>query len=235
MNTFTQFWNSELEKARELNHQRLLREIDVRHPSLANKIKRRYESLTRTQRERTSIDDIWERCKTDPIYQSIFAVDAKKQSLDEQLQIKWLMETGRHPNIYKAPASGSGAITFENFVKITGNESKKRNKSGTKSIDAIVDSRTFCILKRTGENGGAQDNQCDDVIRFIEQIRGYLLESGADETYLFYLDGPYYTPELRTQLEAMVPSNLKNRMIITSCESVAMPQASKPDQTGSFS
>ena len=223
MATFTDFWSAGMKKAREDNHTRLLKDIETRDSKLSEKINNCYELLTEFQKNQTTIADIWEKTKTDPVYQSRFAADPGRQSLDEKLQIAWLKNTGKHPSIEKLNASGEKAITFMSGSKITGKKGK-RSKSGTKSLDARVDDTTFCIMKRTGINGGGQDNQCDDVVKFIENIKAHLEKTNVQETYLFYLDGPYYTAARRLELEDMIPEALKDRMIITSCESVSKKQ-----------
>jgi hypothetical protein len=223
MTTFTEFCVNKVKAQREDNYNFLIKQIETRDQTLSEKINNCYKSLTDFQKTQISIDDIWERTKTDPIYQSRFAINPGRQGLDEKLQIDWLKDTGKHPEIQKLSASGEKAITFNDGVKITGKKGK-RSKSGTKSLDAQVDDTTFCIMKRTGDDGGAQDNQCEDVVKFIKEIRKYLEKTNAQEKYLFYLDGPYYTTARRFELQDMIPDTLKDRMIITSCESVSKPQ-----------
>lgn len=89
---------------------------------------------------------------------SKFCKDPSKQNISEKLAAQVL-------KIDKLPASGKNCIRFTDSGDIT---SVSGNGKNTKSADFFYDGY-YATQKYTDGNGGAQDNQRNDVIDFLKR------------------------------------------------------------------
>lgn len=118
-----------------------------------------------------------------------FVVDPAKQTIDQQTCFEFIKTIPYVKNIKLLPAGGENALYIKNGKLGTRNDLDKGN---SKSIDLYFEYKNkqyYCALKYTKDNGGAQDNQCDDAEDFLENA-----SKSNDENirYLAILDGPYY-------------------------------------------
>lgn len=179
----------------------------------------RKEKMTDDERANHSADAILERIQTDSLVRAFFRKDTTRQTIHEKTQIEWI-KIHKYPDAYKMNAD-TGGICLSEHKKIT--ICKDGRPSGaTKSFDVHVPSENiYAVLKHTTTAGGAQDNQYRDVKHFIIQSVGYLTENpGATEKFFFYLDGKYYTQKKHKELCDMVPIHLRERIVITNCQSI---------------
>jgi hypothetical protein len=118
-----------------------------------------------------SVDELCERVKTDDLVASFFCCDPKRQNICEIMQIDYMKYLGF--NIKKST------------IRI---DKSKKSKYPIKSIDVEIDDK-YGMLKHIDENGGAQDNQYNDLINFCNYA--------DDEKILYYvvISGAYFTPK----------------------------------------
>ncbi len=129
-----------------------------------------------------------------------------RQSLHENAQITWLQR--RIPDLVKLPATKGGTYFYEGRLTTE----HPRPAAATKTLDVwSATERTYGVLKYSTTAGGAQDNQYNDVKHFIREAVRYLTEGGS-ETFIMWLDGPYYTTKKYDALRAMVPADFKERI-----------------------
>ncbi len=139
--------------------------------------------------------------------------DPKKQNLAEKVQIEYLRAAGidiqKLPNtgpnsLHLGPAgvvSGRAVGSSHNNgtnrnSKACGNSGARKQATAPKSIDAVVAIRGevyYATMKYTEAAGGAQQNQYNDVQKFIDAARQ---SSGQ---FIAILDGAYYSQETATR------------------------------------
>lgn len=178
----------------------------------------RAEKLTKIEQKENTLETILEKIKTDSIVRSLFRKDFGKQSIHEKAQIEYIKNI--YSDVYKLSAGTNGIYLDDSSIL---NE-KNRPSSATKSLDIHSPSKKmYGILKYTKIAGGAQDNQFRDVKHFIKESVGYFKKNpNAEEIFVFYLDGPYYDTKRRNDMESMIPVNIREKVIITSCESIKL-------------
>lgn len=104
----------------------------------------------------SSKEEIEEKIRTDKIFAACFAKDPLKQNIGENVLKEYL-------DVEFLPQSGKDAIRFSS----AGNIISKKELGCSKAVDFQINSY-YITQKYTGENtGGAQDNQYDDVIKFL--------------------------------------------------------------------
>ncbi len=176
------------------------------------------EKMTKQEAAVYTKERILEEIRTNPLVRAHFRKDPTRQTLHELTQISWLQKH-LSSDVVKLPAN-KGGITFigGEFKRVA----DKRDAKETKTLDIHSPSKNlYGVLKHTSTDGGAQDNQYRDVKHFIVQMVEYLEKHpDAVETFAFYLDGPYYKESRRAELVSMIPDQYKEKIIITSCESV---------------
>lgn len=127
------------------------------------------------------------------IVASFFFKDPSKQNLSEILAVQVL-------NVEKLPSRGKSCIRFNDVGEIVSNAA-----GNTKSADFKLNDY-YATQKYTNENGGAQDNQKNDVIDFLK--RGSLQYKVAA-----VLDGAYWDIH-REELKKLFANN--GNVLITS-------------------
>ena len=100
-------------------------------------------------------EDIVEQIKSNDVVASMFCKDPSKQNISEKMAEKIL-------GISKLPASGARSIRFTSSGDLTGVKSTDVSKSADFLFNGI-----YFTQKYTTENGGAQDNQYNDVVDFL--------------------------------------------------------------------
>lgn len=219
MSTYTEFLNKRTQESIHSNDIECINQINKNDKELILRIENhRKEKMTEEERETYTTECILNRMKDDPLLRSLFRKDPTRQTIHEKTQIEWI-RINKYNDVQKLNADNGGiCMANHKLCNITG----KRSSTSTKSFDIHVPSKNiYGILKHTNCAGGAQDNQYRDVIHFVQEIVGYLSENAsATEQFEFYLDGKYYTTEKINKLEEMIPTKLKNKITITSCESI---------------
>ena len=180
----------------------------------------RHDKLTDEERVENTVDSILQRIKVDPFTRAQFRKDPTRQTLHEKAQIEWI-QNNQYSDAVKMNAGMNGTCLANKKIHVI-STTNPRPTDATKTFDAFVPSKNmYIVLKHTGCPGGAQDNQYADVKNFIRQEVVYLTENvGASESFAAYLDGAYYTPKKIKELEDMIPSSLKSKILITSCASI---------------
>lgn len=141
-------------------------------------------------------EEIMKAIKENNIVASFFCKDPSKQNISENLAAEVL-------NIQKLPSSGKNCIRFNNNGDIVSSST-----GNTKSADFIYNGY-YTTQKYTNEEGGAQDNQRNDVIDFLK--RGSIKNKVAA-----IVDGKYwdkYRPILKQEF-----ANNKNVLITSITE-----------------
>lgn len=168
--------------------------LDLLPPYLKNKI------LFEVDSKDFDFESILQKIKTDYMYASFFAKDPIKQNIAENLQLEILSST--YKNIIKLPNNGKDAIYIINGQVVKNIE--KKSFDFPKSIDFYdIDTNTYFFCKYTKEMGGAQDNQYEDVKRFIKELK----DPKDDYTVICLLDGPYYTDKKINDLLRMIQND----------------------------
>jgi hypothetical protein len=180
----------------------------------------RREKLTEEERVENTVDSILEAIKTSVPLRAQFRKDPTRQSIHEKAQIEWIQKH-QYPAAVKMSADIHGTCLVKNKFHVIGKDTP-RPSDATKTFDLhVAANKMYAVLKYTSCPGGAQDNQLADVKNFIRQAANYLTENAeAEETFAFYLDGPYYTAKKVAALESMIPPALKGRMLFTNCASI---------------
>lgn len=131
---------------------------------------------------------------------SVFMKDPKKQNVYEKILLKHLTDSGI--NAKKLPPSGKNALYCKNG-RIKNIQKKDRPKE-LKSLDfeiKINNKVIYLVHKYTNEDGGAQDNQYNDVIHQLNN-----LDSNTTPNVWLCLDGPYYNKERIEYLKSINPN-----------------------------
>lgn len=142
-------------------------------------------------------EEIEEQIKSNPIIASFFCKDPAKQNISEKLAEKLL-------NTTKLPASGKSCIRFDNEGNIVSNAA-----GNTKSADFFINGY-YATQKYTTEEGGAQDNQRNDVIDFLNR-------GSKKHKVMAILDGAYWE-KYRPKLFQLFQNN--PNVIITSIDEI---------------
>ena len=140
--------------------------------------------------------------------------DPLKQSIDEHLQIEFFNNKNTC-KIEKLAQSGKNSKAISKKGKPI-----QKTTTSSKALDGfIADKNCYVILKVCRESGGAQDNQIDDVKKFIEHINIGLENKELDSSFLFILDGTYIGTKIR-KLDKLIKNKDKMKII---CSDDAMP------------
>lgn len=125
---------------------------------------------------------------SDVVAASRFSKTASRQRTAEKAQIRYLQKV-RTLNVKALPSSGldSIRITFDGELIHGG----PKTLNTTKTIDAEC-GNDFIFCKYTNGNGGAQDNQASDAVRFLEAARAYVANHDDRFRFVTILDGNYY-------------------------------------------
>lgn len=123
---------------------------------------------------------------SDQVAATKLAKSSTRQGLAEHLQIKYLREV-RGFNINKLADNGIGSVRIYNGNFVL--NSFYVHPGATKSIDALI-GRDYISLKYVNESGGAQDNQIEDVKKFLVEACKYV-KNRKNKSFTAIVDGAY--------------------------------------------
>ncbi len=182
-------------KQRELNYNILLKEVNQKW--VINKIE---NHLIRHPYLNLSVHDVQEQITKNPLIASFFIKDPSKQNISEKHFANMIM------NFSKTEGFKNLGANNNNYL-IEGQVINTINKpTGYKNIDFIFDYNNYtciCCQKYTQANGGAQDNQFNDVSHFLHNSIN--LQSGYIAIAL--VDGDYYTKQKLQKLKSINQSD----------------------------
>lgn len=199
---FENYFNFKLDDWRKTNLKNLISGIDDER--IVKCIKKDYNSIVNTlfpnYTEQQFIDDTLNKIHSgDAITCMLYLKDPLKQNIAEKSQIEYLqLKTGFYVqklNTRELSLNSSGRII-------------EGNVQGIKSIDFIIQARHkyYGFLKYTKENGGAQDNQYNDALHFIEAA---INNQDSNTYFLIGLDGDYYQ-KIKRNYKASSLTRLQN-------------------------
>jgi hypothetical protein len=220
MATYNAFLEARSQAQLVLSDNEILIAAEKKSKTLIKRIENfRNEKMTAAERAVNSVEQILDSIKTSTLIRSFFRKDPTRQTTHEKTQIEWIQQH-KYADAVKMNASVGGMCLSQNKFYLI--KDKKRPSDATKTFDVNVPSKKiFAVLKHTSVAGGAQDNQFADVKHFITQIVGYLTENAeAEENFVFYLDGEYYTQVKKDDLNSMIPVQFIERILITNCQSI---------------
>ena len=149
---------------------------------------------------------------TDPVAAAKFAKEAKKQGVAERAQQEFLEHRGII--VTKLVGEGSDAIRLLDGELVYG--MRKGNLRSTKSMDFMCEGNDLMDLiyaKYTEIAGGAQDNQAQDVVRFLEYATQYVENHDDNIRFVALLDGGYYFDKLEDLKKAYASDRV---LVVTS-------------------
>lgn len=117
-----------------------------------------------------------EKILTDDVVASFFCKDPSRQNISEKLAAELLSPLG----FRKLPQTGKNSVRFDSQGKITAS-----GLGATKAADFVFENNCYATQKYTMEDGGAQDNQRNDVIDFLEK-------GSLQGDVMAILDGEYW-------------------------------------------
>lgn len=164
-------------KQRENNLNELRKEINKSW--VTTKIKNHLERNTFLS---LSVQDLKDRIMKDDLLASFFIKDPSKQNFTEIYIADFLSKIESFKN-FKNLASNSNLFLFN------GNIVEKR-VNGIKSIDYtwdFNDKKVYASQKYIKDNGGAQDNQFNDMITFLENTA-----LSKEMIFIALIDGAYF-------------------------------------------
>lgn len=154
MSNFSKLVEEEKIKSRIDSIKQIRNDINRNDKDIQNKIKNfiiRFDNIF-------SYDDIVNKILTDDIVAACFAKDPVKQNISEKLCSDYI-------KVPLAPQSGKNCIRFNDKGDIVA----LKKDGGCKSVDFILPEGIYATQKYTGNySGGAQDNQFNDVILFLQ-------------------------------------------------------------------
>ena len=134
----------------------------------------------------------------DNIFALYFAKDPSKQSFHQQCAANFIKEIPKVENFQVLPANGKNAVFVINGeIKLKEEAGQKQETKETKSIDFFWNVITqsgkeitfYAAHKYTDQEGGAQDNQYNDLKLFMKHGRQFK----DDNVYFLAIgDGPFY-------------------------------------------
>jgi len=138
------------------------------------------------------ITEIKNEIKNSDLFCANFMKNLGRQNIYEKLQFFILKKYGK--KIKNLPTSGNNVRFVYNstITKIA----PKKTQSSVKSIDFLEETNGLNInyfCKFTKEvNGGAQDNQSNDAILFLEESNKYIQNNNDNNRFVLLADGDYY-------------------------------------------
>lgn len=156
---------------------------------------------------------------TDDVAAYSYAKDPLKQNFAELFQHDYLRDVKGKTEITKMPSRGKKAHYLIDGEMVSGLSKKPSGSNSTKSIDFQCDNEYY-YAKHTSAEGGAQDNQCDDGKRFIEQANIYATKHNDDKVFILLVDGEYYNDARKNKIREMISQENKHRVRVCGCDEV---------------
>ena len=148
-----------------------------------------------------------------------YAKDPLKQNFAELFQHDYLRDVKGKSAITKMSGGGKKAHYLIDGQMVSGLSKKPSGSNSTKSIDFQCDNEYY-YAKHTSAEGGAQDNQCDDGKRFIEQANIYATQHDDDKVFILLVDGAYYNDARKNKIRAMIAPEQRHRVRVCGCDEV---------------
>ena len=219
---FHDFLDKKFQDAIKENDKEVLASVEKKDKDLMKRIENFLrEKMTADERLMNTPESILESIKTNTIIRAHFRKDTTRQSLHQKAQLEWI-QMHQYDDAAMMSADDNGTCLSKNNIHVISKKTNPRPSDATKTFDIYIPSKKlFAVLKHTSVSGGAQDNQFADVKHFISQEVGYLTKNiDAEETFVAYLDGAYYTSKKIKELDEMIPTALKERILLTNCASI---------------
>lgn len=125
-----------------------------------------------------------------------FIKDPGRQNFYENQALDYLKSHSVFDKVVKLPASGNDSLLIINGNLLRRREIQNTDNHKTIDFHAIIKEINIYIAhKYTAEAGGAQDNQYNDLINFINQANPYV----GKDYFIALADGDYYK-DLTTNL-----------------------------------
>ena len=148
-----------------------------------------------------------------------YAKDPLKQNFAELFQHDYLRNVKGKLAITKMSGGGKKASYLIEGKMVSGLSKKPSGSNSTKSIDFQCDNEYY-YAKHTSAEGGAQDNQCDDGKRFIEQANIYATQHNDDKVFILLVDGAYYNDARKNKIRATIAPEHQHRVRVCGCDEV---------------
>lgn len=137
-------------------------------------------------------DVIKKKIINDKIFRCVFAKDPSKQNIYQKLAAEYIKTLDSVKKFQTLPAGGKKAFYLSNGKILKGSQLDKKSKD-TKSLDFFwqtASSTIYASHKYTGDdNGGAQDNQYQDIQKFLKQAHDF---NEKNSILIMICDGSYY-------------------------------------------
>jgi hypothetical protein len=186
--TFDEFLNEKIKNSWELNINEVIKDSKKEKIPfyLDNKIK------NECVRKGFEYKNILNQIKISKEYASFFAKDPLKQNIAEKIQLEYINYKKKSNEIIKLPSTGPESVSFKDG-KLVYNVSGTTKKFDFKNKN----NKEYYYAKYTKEEGGAQDNQYNDAILFLEQANLYYKENDNDDIkFILIVDGKYYEKKI---------------------------------------
>lgn len=213
--TFDAFIKKSYMEEMKKNDEMIKVAIDRKYKELLSKIDNHLnEKLLEEERVDLDKEKVLVMIKENTLLRSFFRKDPIKQNFHENRQIDWI-KLHKHNDVICLPKTTSNGYYFSKKKLNTG---RKALPAETKTFDFEVKSKKiYGVLKYTSDKGGSQDNQFNDVKKFIEKILEYYENNLETENkFEIYLDGTYYTSKKFKELNDMVSAEYKDKIFIGS-------------------
>ena len=152
-----------------------------------------------------------QKIMNDYVFATHFAISPGRQSYHEEIASEYIASIECIDKFIKLPSSGKGAKYISPFGISIG---EKSDGIMSKSIDFEIqlgDNVIYVSHKYTKDDGGAQDNQFNDIIWFIRESKALKKTTLKNENVFFLaiVDGPYYQrnnriDKLRNEAENLI-------------------------------
>ena len=136
------------------------------------------------------LKDVLKKVEKDVMFAAHFAVSPSRQNIYENIAAQHI---GTLPNVKNFQKLPTGALSVSQGAVMSRAElARHGGRSGAKTVDftwEVGKTRVYASHKYTKEEGGAQDNQYQDLQQFIKEARDSSLKSTV---FIAIADGPYY-------------------------------------------
>jgi hypothetical protein len=159
------------------------------------KIKNHAERYNRTTKE------IRDKIMTDDMYAEIFAKDPGKQNIFEKLASQYISELDLVSDFVNLPNSAKIFVVDGLVVN--------KRQNDVKSVDfmfRVGEKKIYASHKYIKANGGAQDNQYNDVRNYLKNCKKI---DGGDVYFIAICDGPYFANKIELLNNEFGSSNIK--------------------------
>lgn len=158
--------------------------------------------------------DVIEEILKNKYFRSTFAVDPRRQSIDEGIAYDWLKKFTWIENLEKLPGQGSNALYVGKDGSLRrGRKYTRRETKPSKSLDfrwEVGGAEFFAMHKRTVGEGGSQDSTGREMRRVVDNFRE---DERGEVLLVLILDGDYWDGERREALQEYVKQKVPNCLV----------------------